>query len=94
MSIAAKYWPLIPAAFGLISWFGGLGPVSASEAASVLPSPSARLGEASACRFVSPTFERKTGDRAPQLAVKFAAGAKLRSLVAEPCGHASPPLDV
>jgi hypothetical protein len=94
MSIAAKYWPLIPAAFGLISWFGGLGPASASEAASVLPSPSARLGEIGACRVVAPNFERNSGEHARPFAVRFPGGAKLRFLVAEPCDHASQPFDV
>lgn len=95
MSIALKYWPLIPAAFvGLMSWFGPLGPANAAEAASALRSPAARLGELSDCRVVSPTFEPKGREYGRPFAAKFAGGAKLQFPVANSCERARRPLDV
>ena len=87
---------LAAAAFaGFVIWFGAASaPASASEAATAIAPPNARLGEMDACRIVAPQFTPMASLRAPLDAVRFVGGAKLRFLVATPCPQVGRDFDI
>ena len=92
-SLAGRFAPL--AFTGVWLWIGALAPpAAASEAASAIAPPAARLGEALACRLLSPQFEAKGDQRPVTEAARFVGGATLRSLVGAPCPRRARPVDL
>ena len=80
---------------GVWLWIGAAArPAAASEAASAIAPPAARLGEALSCRILSPQFQANGPLRVTLEDVRFLGGAKLRSLVGAPCPRPSQPVDV
>jgi hypothetical protein len=80
---------------GASLWIGALAhPALASEAASAIAPPAARLGAFLSCRIVSPQFQGHNRMRVTPEDVRFLGGAKLRSLVGAPCPHPSEPVDL
>jgi hypothetical protein len=79
---------------GVWLWIGALAhPAIASEAASAIAPPAARLGAFLLCRIVSPQFQPNHA-RIPLEDARFLGGAKLRSLVGAPCPRPSEPVDI
>jgi hypothetical protein len=66
----------------------------ASEAATAMAPPAARLGEIESCRIVAPRFQPIGHARTEIEAANFLGGAKLRPLVAAPCRRPPRPFDV
>jgi hypothetical protein len=80
---------------GVWLWIGALAhPAAASEAASAIAPPAARLGAFLSCRVVSPQFQAKGPARIRPDDVRFLGGAQLRSLVGAPCPRRWAPVDV
>ena len=87
---------LVSLAFaGALLWSGAIaGSASASEAATTLKPPAARLGEIDVCRILFPWYQPVRRAQAEVEAARFLGGAELRFLVAAPCKRAAAPVDV
>jgi hypothetical protein len=94
MAIERRRIPVIPAAFAgaLIFPCTFLHPASAAT----LAPPIARALEATRCATLSPRFEppASRGPTPDAISYRFPGGAKLRSLVGEPCPTGSTPREV
>jgi hypothetical protein len=80
---------------GMWMWVGASArPAAASEAATAIAPPAARLGEVLTCRVLSPQFQADGEGRIAVEDARFLGGAELRSLVGAPCPHKAQPVDV
>ena len=78
---------------GVWLWMGAAArPASASEAATAIAPPAARLGEALSCRIFSLQFQANGHERITLEDARFPGGAALRSLVGAPCPRPSRPV--
>ena len=80
---------------GVWLWIGAIAhPAAATEAASAIAPPAARLGAFLSCRIVSPQFQANGPAHLTPEDVRFIGGAQLRSLVGTPCPRPSEPIDI